>query len=268
MPDLFLPFTHLVSAGLAGAHHTLTAAGLDPHGGLTWALAIAGLVVAVRLALLPLVVHGVRLGRTSAAARPALAELRGRYADRTDLESLRALRAEQRRIQGEHGVPALGCLPLLLQLPILFALYRVLSDVAGGHTVGAMDAALVASAGSASLLGVHLAERLGGASPGHLALIAATATVAALLAYVTQRCFALPNTVLDGLPEQVADVQRLMPTVSALGVLLAAGAVPFGLLVYWVASNAWALGQQAVITAWFPTPGSAAHAARAARRAC
>lgn len=76
----------------------------------------------------------------------------------------------------------------------------------------------------------------------------------------------LPNLVLDGMPAAFADAQRMMPALSAVGVLVAASAVPVGLLVYWVASNAWTLGQQAVVTRWFPTPGSAAHLAWQARR--
>ena len=194
MPDLFAPFTHLVSAALAAAHAGLTAAGLDPHAGVTWALAIIALVVAVRLAVLPVAVHGVRMAHASASARPALEALRKRYAGRTDLASLQAMRTEQAQIRREHGMSALGCLPMLLQLPILFALYRVLSLVAAGQSVGAMDAALVASAGSASIIGVRLAERIGGAaSLTEVVVLVAAGLVAAALAYLTQRWFVLPN---------------------------------------------------------------------------
>lgn len=273
MPDLSLPvhlLQHLVAGVLATAHTQLTMLGLAPDSGLTWALAIALLVVAVRVALLPLVAHGIRTARATAAARPALQEVARRYAGKRDLESLQAMRAEQRAIQSEHGVSALGCLPILLQLPILFALYAVLSDVANRHPIGAMDAALVASAGSASLLGVALADRWGGAwaaSPWHALVVVALALASAGLSYVTQRWFVLPNMTLEGLPQQMVDVHRLLPAISAVGVLVAAGAVPVGLLVYWLASNAWTLAQSAVVCRWFPTPGSAAHAAWEVRRA-
>lgn len=270
MPDLLSPVVDLVAAALAGAHSLLTALGLDPGGGAGWVLAIVALVVLVRALLLPLTVHGVRLARASAKARPALTELRQRYAGRKDLESMRRLAEEQRRIQSEHGMSRLGCLPILLQVPILFALYHVLASVARGESVGPMDATLVAAAGSASLLGVSLADRLGTAllaEPVQLAVIGGMALLSAALGYVTQRWLVLPNMVLDGLPDAFAETQRMMPALSAVGLLVAAGAVPTGLLVYWVASNVWTLGQQAVITRWFPTPGSPAHDAWLARRA-
>lgn len=269
VPDVIQPVRLVVAQVLAVAHDLLTGLGLDPAGGATWVAAIAAVVVAVRLALLPVVAHGVRTARAAARARPALTELRARYAGRRDPDSLRALAAEQRAIQAEHGLSPLGCLPALLQLPILFALYGVLSAVAAGRPVGAMDAALVASAGSASWLGVRLAYRAGGlfASPAHLGVVVLLAGTSAALSYATQRWFTLPNTSLEGLPEAMVGVQRYMPAVSAAGILVSAAVVPVGLLVYWVASNAWILAQTAAIARWWPTPGTVAHHAWAARRA-
>ncbi|MDO5698638.1 MAG: membrane protein insertase YidC [Dermatophilus congolensis] len=270
MPAVLMPFAQIVALLLAAAHTLLTTLGLAPDSGATWVLAIAGLTVAVRTLLLPLTVHGVKLARSSANARPALDEMRKRYEGRTDLDSLRAMREEQLAIQAEHGVPRAGCLPMLLQLPILFALYGVLSAVARGDAIGAMDASLVSSLGSAHVAGVGLAERLGSwgaltTDPTHLAVIVLLALTSAGLSYATMRWFSLPNMVLTGMPAAMVDVQKMMPMLSALGLLFAAAAVPVGLLVYWVASNAYTLVQQAVVTRWFPTPGSPAHDAWLAR---
>ena len=88
---------------------------------------------------------------------------------------------------------------------------------------------------------------------------------AAALSYVTQRYVVAPNTVLDAAPEAMVRVQQLVPALSALGLLVAGGFVPVALLVYWVVSSSWTLGQSALITRWFPTPGSPA-ATRASRR--
>ncbi|MCA0436834.1 MAG: membrane protein insertase YidC [Actinobacteria bacterium] len=279
LPDLLLPLKLLVAAVLAVSHDGLVGAGLAPGSGAAWALAIVLLVVVVRAALLPAVWHGVRTAHAAARARPALTQLRDRYAARLDAhrrdpardpDALREMLAEQRAVQAEHGMSRLGCLPALAQVPVLVALYAVLTDVAAGRPVGAMDAALVASAGSASLLGAGLADRFGGfaSTPGQgWAVVLLLAGVAAALSFATQHWFVLPNTVLTGLPEPMRAVQRLLPAASAVGVVAAATAVPVGVLVYWVAGNAWMLGQQAAIARWWPTPGSAAAEAQAARRA-
>ena len=257
------PVSHALAALIAAAHVGVTSLGADPAAGTTWLLCIAAVVVAVRVALLPLVAHGVRLAHASARARPQLNDLVERYRNRKDPESARRFINERRRIATEHGMPRLGCLPMMLQLPIWLALYQLLADVAAGASVGAMTPELVGSLGAATLLGVPLAERgYLGAGAEHFAVVAGMAVVAAALAYVTQRYLVATNTVTDGLPEALARAQQLMPAVSALGLIVAGGVVPVALLAYWLCNSVWTLGQSAIIWHWFPTPGSPA-AARA-----
>lgn len=253
------PLSHALAALIAAAHVGLTSLGADPTAGTTWLLCIAAVVVAVRVALLPLVAHGVRLAHASARARPHLQDLAKRYRNRKDPDSVRRLMEERRRIAAEHGMSRLGCLPMLFQLPIWLALYHLLADAAAGVPAGAMSPELVASLGAATLLGVPLAERgYLGAGAAHLAVVAGMAGFAAALAYVTQRYLVAPNAVTDGLPEAVATAQHMMPALSALGLIVAGGVVPVALLAYWMCNSMWTLGQSAVIWRWFPTPGSLA----------
>jgi YidC/Oxa1 family membrane protein insertase len=253
------PLSHALAALIAAAHAGLTSLGADPTAGTTWLLCIAAVVVAVRVALLPLVVHGVRLAHASARARPHLQELAKRYRNRKGPDSARRLMEERRGIAAEHGMSRLGCLPMLIQLPIWLALYHLLADVAAGVPVGAMSPELVASLGSATLLGLSLADRgYLGAGAAHLAVAAGMAVGAAAVAYVTQRYLVAPTTVTDGLPEVVARAQQMMPALSALGLVVAGGVVPLALVAYWLCNSSWTLGQSAVIWRWFPTPGSPA----------
>lgn len=253
------PISHALAAFIAATHTALTSLGLNPAAGGTWLICIAAVVITVRLALLPAVAHGVRLAHASARARPHLQDLTRHYPKRTDPESVRRFMEERRRIRSEHKVSRLGCLPLLLQVPIWFALYHLLAEVSAGAPVGAMNTELVASLGAATLLSVPLAERgYFGAGLVHLAVVAGMAVVAAALGYISQRYLVAPNMVSDGLPAVVATTQRMMPALSALGLLVAGGVVPVALLAYWVCNSAWTLGQSAVIWRWFPTPGSPA----------
>lgn len=260
------PFKHALAAVLAAAHDGLTALGADPAAGGTWLLCVAAVVVTLRLALLPIVVHGVRQAHAAARARPHLQDLTTRLGSRPDADSMRRHLEERRRVSAEHGVSRLGCLPVLLQLPVWLALYHLISDVASGAAVGAMGPGLVSSLGAASVLGVTLAGSgyLGG-GPAHLVVVAGLAVTAATLSYVTQRYVVASNTLTDGLPEAMVSAQRLVPALSALGLVVAGGVVPVALLAYWVCNSAWTLGQSAVIARWFPTPGTAAAAAAAAR---
>lgn len=253
------PFSRALAAVLAATHDGLAALGLPSDSALTWLLCIGAVVVLVRTALLPFTVHGVRQAHAASRARPHLKEIADRYRGRTDADSVRQMIDERRAVSAEHGVSRLGCLPLLVQLPVWITLYHLIADVARGSAVGAMGPALVASLGAASLLGVSLAGSgyLGG-GPAHLAVVLGLALTAAALSYATQRFFVAPNTVLDGMPEAMATAHRLMPTLSAVGLVVAGGVVPVALLGYWVLSSTWTLAQSAVVMRWFPTPGTEA----------
>jgi len=253
------PLSHALATVVVAAHSGLTTLGADPVSGTTWLLCIAAVVIVVRLALLPLAVHGVRLAHATPRARPHLQELNKGFRNRTDPDSVRALLHERRRIAAQHNTPRLGFLPLLVQLPIWLALYHLLADAAAGVAVGAMSPELVASLGAATLLGVPLAER-GYLAAGwtHLAVVAGLACTAAVLAFVTQKYLVAPNTVMTDLPDIMITTQQLMPVLSAVGLVVAGGVVPVALLAYLACNAVWTLGQSAVIWRWFPTPGSPA----------
>ena len=255
------PLSHAIAAVIAAAHSGLTTLGAAPTSGATWVLCIAAVVAVVRIALLPLAVHGVRLAHATARARPHLRELESRFRNRKDADSVRAFLDERRRIAAEHKMSRWGCLPLLVQLPIWFALYRLLTDMTAGAPVAAVGGELVAFLTAATVLGVPLVERgYLGAGWTHLAVVGGLAGTAALLSYVTQKYLVAPNTAVVDVPEVMARTQQLMPAISAAGLLIAGGIVPVALLVYWVCNAVWTLAQSAVVWRWFPTPGSPAAA--------
>ncbi len=252
------PFSHALATVLATVHTGLTSLGADPGSGTTWVLCIATVVVIVRVALLPSVVHGVRQAHAAARARPQLAELSRRYRHRKDPEAMRAFMSERRRIAAEHEMSRWSLIPVLVQVPIWLALYHLLSHVAAGVSVGAMTPHLVTSLGAATLLGLPLAQRgYMGAGLAQFSVVGGLAVLAATLAYVTQRFLVAPNMVLTDVPDVISKTHQLMPVISALGLLVAGGAVPVALLVYWVCNSTWTLGQSAVLRRWFPTPGTA-----------
>src|SRR4029450_372359 len=121
-----------------------------------------------------------------------------------------------------------------------------------GAPVGAVNTELVASLGTATVLGVSLAQRgYLGAGWTHLAVVAGLAGTAAILSYVTQKYLIAPNALLTDIPEVMARTQQMMPAISAIGLVVAGGVVPVALLVYWVCNAAWTLGQSPVVWHWF-----------------
>ena len=85
-------------------------------------LAIIIFTVIVRLATLPLTLKSLQSSRNMQAVQPLVKVVQQRYKDDKQKQQ-----QEVMRIYSEHGVnPMLGCLPMLLQLPIFFALYQAL----------------------------------------------------------------------------------------------------------------------------------------------
>jgi YidC/Oxa1 family membrane protein insertase len=90
--------------------------------------AIVVLTVILRLALYPLFLQQLRSTRAQQEIAPAMAELKKKFGN-----DRQKLAEEQMKLYRERGVsPMSGCLPLLLQMPILFGLYSALSQVGCG----------------------------------------------------------------------------------------------------------------------------------------
>jgi YidC/Oxa1 family membrane protein insertase len=92
--------------------------------GLPWAWAVIALTLIVRILLVPISVKQIHSMQRLQRYAPALKELQKKY--KNDKQKLRE---EQMKFFQEHQVnPAASCLPILFQIPIFFALYFVLRD--------------------------------------------------------------------------------------------------------------------------------------------
>ncbi|MFN9645626.1 MAG: membrane protein insertase YidC [Cyanobacteriota bacterium] len=91
----------------------------------SYGLAIIALTVVIRLALFPLSAGSIRSARRMRIAQPVMqqrqAEIKSRYANNPQKQQ-----EELGKLMKEFGSPLAGCLPLLVQMPILFALFATL----------------------------------------------------------------------------------------------------------------------------------------------
>ena len=263
------PIRLVVAWILVHLHSALTALGLDPAGGTAWSLAIVGLVVIVRLVLVPLVVVQVRGMRAMRQASPEIRRIQEKYRGTSDPASRDAARREQQELMARTGAnPLAGCLPVLVQAPVLFALYSVLSGIGRQVPVGALTGDLVREADAATLLGAPLSGTLTGAFTGGATGVLAGVLVPAVLIVVmyvaqvlTQRLSARANPVdpTSPLARQQGMLAFVLPAVSAV---VAVG-FPVGVVLYWATSSLWGLGQQLVVGRLLPSGDQ--DVARAAR---
>ncbi|HXL19192.1 MAG TPA: membrane protein insertase YidC, partial [Streptosporangiaceae bacterium] len=131
--------------------------------GVTWLLTIMVLVVLMRLILVPLFIKQMHTQRAMTALTPRLTELRKKH--KGDRETLNA---ETMKLYQEAGVnPLMGCLPVILQMPIFFALFSVLRYIAewkpgAGQTPISyhLTEQLIRSAQHAKIFGATIADKV------------------------------------------------------------------------------------------------------------
>jgi len=103
---------------------------LDKIGIPNIGLSIILFTIVVYLLLMPLTIKQQKFSKLSAKMNPELQAISAKYKDKKDNESMMAMNEEQKAIYAKYGVsPSGSCVQLLIQMPILFALYRVLNNI-------------------------------------------------------------------------------------------------------------------------------------------
>jgi len=193
--------------------------------GLSWGFSIIMLTVVVRLLILPLTFKQVRSMQELQRLQPEMKRIQERYK-----EDRQRMNQEMMKLYQEHKVNPLGsCLPILLQLPFFIALFYLLrgdefqADIAGEESFLFID---------------NLAEPATGA----------TLAVLIVLYVSTQLVSGLVSTVTAD-PMQ----RRIMLALPFIFVIFIIN-FEAGLIVYWITTNVWTIGQQFLVRRLFPKP--------------
>ena len=209
--------------------------------GGSWGWAIILLTFTIRIFILPLTFKSVKSMQKLQVLQPEMKKIQERYKD-----DKQRMNQEMMKFYQENKVNPLGsCLPLLLQIPFFIALFELLrsesfqADIAGNAAFGPID---------------NLAEPLTG-QPVVLAFM--------IVLYVGTQLIATMITSIGGDKTQ----QRIMMALPFVFVIFIIN-FEAGLIVYWITTNVWTIGQQLVVRKLYPRPdltdGAAAPAGAAA----
>jgi YidC/Oxa1 family membrane protein insertase len=254
-------------------------AGLAPifgsRSGLSWSLAIVLLTMAMRLLLFPLFVKQIKTQRSMQVLQPKIKELQQKY--KGDRERLNT---ELMALYKEHGAnPLSGCLPLLLQIPVFFALFHTLNSIQpklrnGQYVfpknVEGFPQHLIEEAAHAKIFGAPVAAAFN-SKPDLLRFLSADPTsvkvVAVILVvlmgvttFITQRQL-MARTAASGEPSQFAQQQKILLYVLPFTFFIFGFRFPLGVLIYWLTTNVWSMAQQHVVISRMNPPGAPAAAA-------
>jgi YidC/Oxa1 family membrane protein insertase len=225
--------------------------------GVTWTLSIVGLVLLIRIILIPLFVKQIKSQRAMTALAPKMKEIQTRYKDDRQKQS-----EEMMKLYKEHKTnPLASCFPILAQAPIMFALFTVLNGIGRGKAYGVLTMADVESAASANFLGAPISEKFFGSTDTTVKLV--TVFLIILMSastFTTQR-----QLMVKGMPKvddpnnMMLQQQKIMLYLFPFIFAISGVNFPIGVLIYWSTTNFWTWGQQYYVIKRNPTPGSPAY---------
>lgn len=266
--DLLWPIKWLIELILVSFHSLFSAMGLAFDSGASWVLAIVGLVLVVRAALIPIFVKQIKSQRNMMLVQPELQKLQKKYKGKTDRESRERMAKEQMDLYKRTGSnPLSSCLPLLLQMPIFMGLFFVLNDaqksIAG---VGLLTKELAVQFSQAEVFGAQLSDTFFGSEDLNVKIIAGIMIVLMSASqFITQKQIMAKNQNPDVQNSQFMQTQKILLYVLPFVFLISGLTFPLGVMTYWLVSNFWTMGQQFVVIRNMPTPGSPAFKEREAR---
>ncbi|MEG8276290.1 membrane protein insertase YidC [Streptomyces sp. AHA2] len=245
--------------------HSVYGALFGPDTGWAWGLSIVSLVILIRICLIPLFVKQIKATRAMQTLQPEMKKIQERYKNDKQRQS-----EEMMKLYKETGTnPLSSCLPILAQSPFFFALYHVLNSIASNDTIGVINTRLLESAQKAHIFGAPLAAKFTDGSSKVEALGSSITDVRVVTAimivlmsasqFFTQRQLMTKNvdtTVKTPFMQQQKMLMYVFPIMFAVfGINF-----PVGVLVYWLTTNVWTMGQQMYVIHNNPTPGSKAQA--------
>ncbi|PZR53156.1 membrane protein insertase YidC [Xylanimonas oleitrophica] len=262
---LLYPIEWAVAWVMTGSHALFTTLGLPDGPGIAWVLSIVALVIVIRIVLIPLFFKQIKASRGMQLMQPEMQAIQKKYKGKTDPASREAMTRETMELYRKHGTnPFASCLPILLQSPIFFALFRVLNNLerisTGAHApIGPIDQHVAADIESSTLFGAQLSDvfRTTDSTVSRLVVIGLIIAMSATT-FFTQRQLTMKNMPKAALEGPMASTQKMMLYMLPLIFAISGVNFPVGVLIYWTVTNIWSMGQQFYTIKRMPAPGSEA----------
>jgi YidC/Oxa1 family membrane protein insertase len=271
--SVLAPLEWVVAWLMVGFHEVFSAIGLPPGSGFTWAMSIVGLVIVIRIVLIPLFVKQIHASRRMQLIQPEMQKIQKKYKGKTDPESRQAMTQETMALYKRTGTnPFSSCLPILLQSPVFFALFRVLNSlpaIAHGTKapIGPMTMAMAASANNSTVFGAPLSATFVHAPNLNTKIVTIVLIVLmSATTFTTQRQLMMKNMPANAMDNPFAKQQKVLLYLMPLFFAISGVNFPIGVLLYWLTTNLWSMGQQFYTIRRMPAPGSPAEKALEERR--
>jgi YidC/Oxa1 family membrane protein insertase len=239
--------------------------GKDSNESIKWSLSIIGLVIVIRIILIPLFVKQIKSQRALTALQPHMKEIQKKHKDDRQKQS-----EEMMKLYKEHKTnPLASCFPILAQAPIFFALFTVLNGIARNTPHGVLKGELLVSAQEAKFFGANLSNTFLSSDSNAQTKLVTVVLIAFMSAttFITQRQLMVKGMPkMDSSNNMMLQQQKIMLYVFPVIFAVSGVNFPVGVLIYWSTTNLWTFGQQFYVIKRNPTPGSPAYEELAKKR--
>jgi YidC/Oxa1 family membrane protein insertase len=255
MGSILNPLYYAVSWVMVTFHHIIGF--VVKSESIQWSGSIIGLVILIRVILIPLFVKQIKSQRALTALSPKMKEIQKKYKDDRQKQS-----EEMMKLYKEHKTnPLASCFPILAQAPIFFALFTVLNGIAHNRPHGLMRGDALLHASEAKFFGANLSSTfLGNGDTTTKVVTVGLILLMSITTFTTQR-----QLLVKGMPKQddssnmMLQQQKVMMYIFPVIFAVSGVNFPVGVLIYWGTTNLWTLGQQFYVIKRNPTPGSPAY---------
>jgi YidC/Oxa1 family membrane protein insertase len=256
MGAILNPLYNLVSGVIIIFHKALTPV-FGKDSGVTWALSIMGLVVLIRIILIPLFVKQIKSQRALTALQPQMKAIQAKYKDDRQKQS-----EEMMKLYKEHKTnPLASCFPIIAQAPIFFSLFTVLNGIAKNVPHGYLKGEYLVSAAHAKFFGASISQSFLGSSDTTVKIVTVILIfIMSATTFTTQRQLMVKGMPkMDSSNNMMLQQQKIMLYLFPLIFAISGVNFPVGVLIYWSTTNFWTWGQQFYVIKRNPTPGSPAY---------
>lgn len=265
MDAILRPIEIAVAWIMVQFHELLTLIGMKDGPGAAWVLSIVGLTIVIRMLLIPLFFKQIKASRGMQMMQPELQALQKKYKGKTDPVSRQAQQQEMTELYKKHNTnPFSSCLPILLQMPIFFALFRVLnylpSIADGTRSMGPLTAALAKDVEASTLLGAPLSTTFLSSDVTQVKIVAVVLIIAmSVTTFITTKQLTMKNMPASAMDNPMMKQQQMLMYSMPIVFAVSGVSFPIGVLIYWTTTNVWSMGQQVYTINRMPAPGSEAY---------
>lgn len=245
----------------------VVALGLSTESGHGWVISIVIMTLFVRALIIPLYIKQIKSTRGMQVIQPEMKKLQAKYKGKTDQASRQKQSEEMSALYKKHGTsPYASCLPMLVQMPVLFALYRVIYGVeqmtAGTYKydhLGPLNMDIAHQIASSKFMGVSLFESFN-STPG----AGKIAFIVLILVMVGFQFWTMWLNMKRNMPPQddptnpMARSQKMMMYMMPAMFIFTGFVFKMALLIYMVTTTLFGWAQQLAVLWFLPTPGSPA----------